>query len=282
MEIKYMGQLTMRWEGREKLPSARKPRTVLALLLLNDKTPVTTSALITELWGENPPRSALTTLQTYILQLRKCLAAMSGRSLACISEKTLVTWPCGYLARLPADATSDVAEFRRFAREGREAERRGHLAEAVRSYRAALSLSQGPLLADIEHGPLLRAEAVRMEECRLSLVERSIEGDLLLGRHREVVSELSALVAQYPYHEQLTGQLMVALVRCGRRQDALAVHQRLRARMVEDLGLEPSSHLRALQSAVLSGEPLPGPPGTGGEIPTPYAGAFATAARSHD
>ncbi|MFD3523533.1 BTAD domain-containing putative transcriptional regulator [Streptomyces sp. NPDC058653] len=249
-----MGQLSLRWNGSEKIPSAGKPRTVLALLLLNEKRPVTTGSLITELWGEDPPRSALTTLQTYILQLRKCLAAMSGQGLSRISRNTLVTWPCGYLLRVSDDATSDLSEFRRLTDVGRSAEREGDIMTAVSHFREALGLWRGPLFADIEHGPVLRAEAVRLEECRLSLIERCVEGDLILGRHREAVSELSALIAQYPYHEELAAQLMIALVRSGRRQDALAVFRSLRERMIEDLGLEPGGRLHRLQYDVLSGE----------------------------
>jgi DNA-binding SARP family transcriptional activator len=246
--------MSVRWNDRTDLPSARKPRKVLALLLLNESKLVTTRSLITELWGDEPPRSALTTLQTYVLQLRKSLAAMGGRSVAEVSKNLLVTWPCGYMFEAGECSRVDLKEFNRIAMDGRSAERRGDIRAAVGHFRSALSLWRGPLLADIEHGPLLRSEAVRMEECRLGMTERCVEGELRLGRYREAISELAALIAQYPYHEDLHALLVIALSRCGRRQDALAVFQRLRERMVDGLGLEPGARLQRLQLAVLSGD----------------------------
>ncbi|WWQ62479.1 AfsR/SARP family transcriptional regulator [Streptomyces sp. Q6] len=254
MEMRLMGPLSVSWNGRSDIPSARKPRKVLALLLLNEGKPVTVNSLLTELWGDEPPRSALTTLQTYVLQLRKSLASMGECSVTDVSRRLLMTWPCGYVFNVEENSRVDLREFRRIAAAGRAAELEGDIRGAVGHFRSALKLWRGPLLADIEHGPLLRSEAVRMEECRLGMIERCVEGDLRLGRHREAVSELSALVSQYPYHEDLHAQLMIALYRCGRRQDALAAFQRLRERMVDGLGLEPGARLQRLQLAVLSGE----------------------------
>jgi len=255
MEIQLMGPLKLQVNGRDEIPSARKPRKVLAMLLLNEGRLVTTDSLRTELWEDEAPRSALTTLQTYILQLRKALAAMTGQSVAQVSRELLMTWPCGYVLRLDDEASVDLRQFGGLAVAGRAADRRGDVHGAVEHYRHALRLWRGPLLSDIEHGSQLRSEAVRLEECRLSMIERCVEGDLRLGRHREAVSELSALVAQYPYHEELHAHLMIALSRSGRRQDALAAYQRLRTRMTAELGLEPGFRLRQLQGAVLSGEP---------------------------
>ena len=70
MEIGLLGPLVVEEQGTSIVPSAHKPRKVLALLALHADRIVTVPSLVEEIWGEAVPRSAATTLQTYILQLR--------------------------------------------------------------------------------------------------------------------------------------------------------------------------------------------------------------------
>jgi hypothetical protein len=86
-----------------------------------------------------------------------------------------------------------------------------------------------------------------------------VDAELELGADAELVAELEGLVAEQPTRERLAGQLMLALYRCGRQADALDVYQRTRARLAEDLGLEPGPSLKALQAQILSQAPSPAP-----------------------
>jgi len=110
------------------------------------------------------------------------------------------------------------------------------------------------------------------------VVEDRIEADLALGRHAHVIGELEALVAADPLRERLHQQLMVALYRCGRQADALAVYQNARRTLAEELGIEPCQALRQLERAVLEQDPsLEPPPGTGSRrVPTPVNGRRLT------
>ncbi len=72
---------------------------------------------------------------------------------------------------------------------------------------------------------------------------------------RDVVAELEALVEEHPLRERLRAQLMLALYRCGRQADALAVYQTARRALVEELGIEPSPPLRELEQAILRQDP---------------------------
>lgn len=254
MKIRVLGPLSVSHDGIDGVPTARKPRQILSVLLLNESKVVLTSALIAELWDDAPPKSALTTLQTYILHIRKLLAAMFGTALADVAREILVTRHRGYTFRV-GDGTFDLREFRNLAQRSRQTARRGDDPGTVQALREAMAQWDGPALADVEHGRILRAEVTRLEEMRLDLVERCIESELRLGRHRESVSELAGLVVQHPFHEDLHAQLMVALHRCGRRLDALAVFQRLRDSMVVEVGLEPSTKLHRLQRAILNADP---------------------------
>src|SRR5436190_2140729 len=94
--------------------------------------------------------------------------------------------------------------------------------------RKVLALWHGPPLVDVPHGPLLAVEVRRLEEDRLTAVQQRIDADLWLGRHHEVLSELTGLAARYPTHENLHAQYLLALYRAGRRTDALQAYRRLR------------------------------------------------------
>ena len=93
---------------------------------------------------------------------------------------------------------------------------------------------------------------MRLDELRLGCLEDRIEADLALGRHADVVAELELQIARHPLRERLRGQLMLALYRCGRQAEALATYQAYRRTLDEELGIDPSAELRALESAILA------------------------------
>ncbi|MFG2622121.1 BTAD domain-containing putative transcriptional regulator [Streptomyces sp. NPDC048507] len=260
MDIDVLGALAVRENGISITPTAPKPRQVLALLALHADQVVPVSALIEELWGAVPPRSARTTLQTYVLQLRALIAtALEGGDAAegdavRTAKDVLVTLPGGYLLN-SGGGTSDVKEFDRLAALGYRAMDAGDFPDAAQRLREALALWSGPAFADVHGGVQLDMETRRLEEIRLCALDQRIEADLKLGRHRELLAELTVLVSRYRTHENLHGQFMIALHRSGRRGEALDVYQRLRATLVRDLGLEPSAALRRLQRSILMAGP---------------------------
>ncbi|MFF4583203.1 BTAD domain-containing putative transcriptional regulator [Streptomyces sp. NPDC001389] len=273
MDIDVLGALAVRENGISITPTAPKPRQVLALLALHADQVVPVSALIEELWGTMPPRSARTTLQTYVLQLRALIAtALEGNDEDRTAKDVLVTLPGGYL--LNSDGgTSDVREFDRLAGLGYRAIDAGDFPVAAQRLREALALWSGPAFADVQGGVQLDMETRRLEETRLCALDQRIEADLKLGRHRELLAELTVLVSRYRTHENLHGQFMLALHRSGRRGEALDVYQRLRATLVRDLGLEPSTTLRRLQRSIL----MAGPEGGVGKQAPVAAAAVAGA-----
>nr|WP_202558769.1 AfsR/SARP family transcriptional regulator [Streptomyces sp. SID5789] len=263
-----MGALSVREHGVSITPTAPKPRQVLALLALHADRVVPVSALIEELWDDEPPRSARTTLQTYVLQLRELIAAAlaAGGEGDVTAKDVLVTLPGGY--RLDSrGGRVDFREFEQRAGAGYRAVDAEDFTGAARRLREALSLWTGTALADVSAGSRLGLEVKRLEELRLCALDQRIEADLRLGRHRELLSELTVLVNRHRMHESLHGQFMVALHRSGRRGEALSVYQRLRATLVHELGLEPSTTISRLQRSILTAAaesaPARGPETTG-------------------
>jgi hypothetical protein len=66
-----------------------------------------------------------------------------------------------------------------------------------------------------------------------------------------VVGELEALAAAHPLRERLYQQLMIALYRCGRQAEALAVYHSARKTVVGELGIEPGPGLKRVERAIL-------------------------------
>jgi DNA-binding SARP family transcriptional activator len=253
IDVELLGPLRARTEGRDVAPSAAKPRAMLALLACDAGRTVLTEAIIEELWGDDVPRSATTTLQTYVMQVRNHIGAAlaeAGRS-PDEARAVLVTRGRGY----ELAAGTDQTRYERHADEGQRAAEKGDRLGALASLRTALDLWRGPALAGVRTGSLLSAHVARLEESRLSLLVQALSLEVQLGRHDEVVGELAALAARHPMHETLHGLYMVALYRAGRRDRALQTYRRLRSTLDDRLGLEPLSSVQRLHGAMLTDTP---------------------------
>lgn len=254
MKFGLLGTLSVWDEDAHAVPSAPKQRQLLALLLLNANRVVPVADCIEELWGHTPPNTAVSTLQTYVMQLPKGLG--SSRRIDSKSVRNmLVTKDRGYLFTVePGELDLEVA--RALGQDGQGALERDDIEDAARLFRDALNLWRGPALVDVQIGPTLRTHLTGIEEFRLTCLEQRIEADLRLGRHHELLSELRQLVGQHPHHESLHAQLMVALYRSGRPAQSLETYHGIRRSLNEELGLEPSPRLRKLQQAVLASDPV--------------------------
>lgn len=252
MRIQLLGALSVRLNRVPIVPHAAKPRQILALLALNAGHLVTMSTLAEELWGDQPPPSTSTTVQTYILELRKRLANAMGPGRD--PKRVLRTLHDGYLLETSGSRT-DVEQFGELAQAGRAAAEGGDHHRAAELLRRALALWRGPALVDVRMGRVLELEAIALKEARLAMLGRRIDADLALGRHADILGELSALSARYPLNEHFFAQLITALYRAGQIDRALEEFQRLRRSLVGELGVEPSPKLKRLQQAVLSRDP---------------------------
>jgi DNA-binding SARP family transcriptional activator len=252
LTIELLGPLCLRLHETSVTPSAPKQRQVLGLLALNAGRVVTVPTLVEELWGDEPPRSYATTLQTYILQLRNALAAAYAGNAG--ARQILSTRHFGYV--LEGDACqTDVEVFDRRVRAGRSAFEAGDYYRASAELGDALQLWRGPALVDVRMGRVLEIEAASLEEQRFGAFECRIESDLELGRHASLLGELTPAVARNPMNENLCAFLMTALYRTGHVGRSLEAFRRLRSVLRAELGVEPCPRLQRLQTAILSGDP---------------------------
>ena len=231
MDLRLLGPVEVRVDGRTVALGAPKQRAVLAMLALQVGRTVSADHLVEGLWGEQPPPSAPKMVQLYVSQLRRLLDGNGAR---------IVTHGRGYELQLPGDEV-DVIRFERMLEQDRA--------------REALALWRGEALADVADEPFAAAEIRRLDELRARALELAIDADLASGRHGEVIGELEALVEQDPLRERLHAQHMLALYRCGRQAEALDAYRRARATLVEQIGVEPGTELRRLQQAILDQDP---------------------------
>ncbi|WP_223772916.1 BTAD domain-containing putative transcriptional regulator [Streptomyces sp. 135] len=269
MHFRLLGPVEAWREGRRLALGGPKPRALLAALLLEPGRVVSADALIDAIWGDRPPDTARSLIQSYVSALRRAL-----------SPDVIETQPPGYLIHADADVV-DRAAFERLTAQGRQAAAAGDHAGAARLLSEALALWRGPALGGI--GETLRAMADQLEEARQAALEERIAADLAqAGRETELVAELTALVATHPTRERLRGQLMLALYRLGRQADALAVYAEGRDVLAEELGIDPGPGLRAMHEAILRGDeellPTPRSAPAAGDAPA----AAGERPRAHD
>jgi DNA-binding SARP family transcriptional activator len=246
VRYRILGPLALLDEDGNSVPlGGRRERTLLATLLLEANQVVSRDRLIDALWGDRPPETASNALQVHVSKLRRALTDHQGNA------GPLRTESPGYVLRTsPGDL--DAERFETMVTDSLPGDKPELLSATLRT---ALALWVGPVLDGIELDASWRSDITRLEELRSSVLERRIEADLALGRHRELVGELEALVKAHPWREKLTGQLMLALYRSGRQADALGAYSRTRQVLVEEHGIDPNPALQELQMAILNQSP---------------------------
>ncbi|MFI1075868.1 BTAD domain-containing putative transcriptional regulator [Streptomyces puniciscabiei] len=253
MDIGILGPLTVRSAGREAAPTAPKPRQLLALLAVRTGQVVPMEALVDELWEHDPPASAVTVIQTYIVLLRRSLAATLQLPTEHVAQHVLPYTGWGYQLS-PSEGAHDADSFAQLTDRGSRELADGDYHRATMSFQRAVQLWRGPALADVRTGPQLLAHRTSLEESRTVAVEQRIEADLHLGRHHQLIGELSGLVIQDPLHERTHSLLMVSQYRSGRRAQALETFRKLHKNLREELGIEPSPHVARIHQRILSGD----------------------------
>ena len=238
--------------GAERLElGGTRQQIVLATLLLSANSLVTVGRLQEAIYGEDLPPTSRSQVQISVSSLRRLFASHGHAT-------TITTRARGYVIEV-GTGQLDSRRFEELVAAARAARGAGHLDRAAASYRDALRLWRGPALEGID-SQLLQAAASRLDEQRITATEDRIDLELELGRHHELVGELTELVEEFPLREQLRRQLMLALYRCDRTAEALQVYRQARKTMINELGIEPGERLQRLEHAILSSDPALDPP----------------------
>jgi len=263
MKFGLLGPLRVEDDHGELHVSSAMVRTVLAVLLLNANRVVSANVLQTALWGDRQPASARASLQNHVAKLRRQLGPQ-GRNLVLSADS-------GYLIKAKPGEL-DIEDFSSGAQRAREARLAGHWEKVAREGARALGLWRGQPFEDLPTGLWSEEATEVLQITRLELLEWRFDAELLLGQHQGLVGELAHWAALHPFREDFQRQLMLALHLGNRRAEALETYQRLRRRLSDELGIEPTPDVHKAYLKILRDSYEPGTPPT----VAPLSGAPAT------
>ncbi|HSJ91289.1 MAG TPA: BTAD domain-containing putative transcriptional regulator [Ilumatobacter sp.] len=247
LTVHVLGRVEVRRDGTPVDLGGPQQRAVIAHLALEADRVVSVERLIDRIWGDDPPRTPVGTLQSYVSRLRRAIEP--GRPAGAPAE-VLVSEAAGYrLALVPEQV--DHSRFAGLVDVARSAHLAGDPATAVEQYDQALALWTGEPLSGIGPPEVVAPIAARLEDARAGAVEDRFEALLALGRHHEVVAQLQAAVEEQPLRERRWAQLALALYRSSRQSEALRALASAREVLAEELGLDPGPELQALERRIL-------------------------------
>ncbi|MEU4285479.1 AfsR/SARP family transcriptional regulator [Nocardiopsis dassonvillei] len=254
MRLCVLGSIHLSSDGRRVTPTTGKERALLAALALTGPGRLPLRELADRLWNGSPPEGYRSTLHTYVTRLR-------GKIEAAGLDRGILTHTAeGYLLRLPAQAL-DWERFRSLRSRARALHQAGRSAEARAALEEALALWKGPALPGVG-GRWVEQLRVSMERSHQDALAVWASLAIAEGDHAEAVEVLGSALVAYPVNESLHGHLLHGLHALGRTADALAAYQRLRERLAEELGVDPSPALRRRFELLLRA--TAGPVGGGG------------------
>jgi len=239
------------WNGDLELPVGQpRQQAVLAILAMRANRIISRSELVDAVWGHDAPTSAEGGVYTYVAGLRRILEP--GRSLRG-PGRILVSSSAGYVLHLVPNQP-DATLFEQHLNRARQLRKNSDLAGAVAALDAALALWRGVAFSGVP-GPFAETERARLGELRSAAREERADALLSVGRHEEVLPDLTVMVADNPLQERMRGLLMLALYRSGRQAEALRVYEEGRGVLAEELGIDPGTDLSRIHQQVLAMDP---------------------------
>ena len=240
MRIGYLGPLTI--DGATAA-LGHHDRALLAALALRIGDVLNPGELAGAIWTAAPPASWRKNLQNGIVRVRRQ-----------VGPDLIETVPHGYRLTVEPDDV-DGPRFEQLVRRGRELLTLHEDARALYFLDQALALWRGRPLVDIEDWQPGSIEAHRLEQLRLDAEELKLEAALATGQHREVLADAQSLAAAQPMRERRWQLLALAQYQSGQQGEALRTIRDVRRMLVDELGLDPSPAVVALEEAILRQAP---------------------------
>lgn len=242
VQIHVLGTVGMVVDDRPEAVTSRSQRTVLGVLAARAGTAVTTDVLVDALWPDAPPRTAVSSLRTYVSRLRRVLG------------DAIASTPGGYRLDIDDDDDLDLLRFEDLLDRATGAPP----SVALDLLEDALDLWRGPPFGDVGDVHCIRPVCARLDERRLAAQEERAAVLLAVGRPQDAVAAAEELLAHHPLRERLWTVLVEALAAAARPTEALRAYQRA-IDALADAGLEPTAELRRAEASVLV-EDAPAPP----------------------
>jgi DNA-binding SARP family transcriptional activator len=235
--VRLLGEFSAEADGQPVELGTPRQRCVLAALAVDAGRLVPVDRVVERVWGADAEPRTRSTLHNYVSRLRRALDGV-----------TIVRRSGGYAL---IGAATDLRQFRDL-RSAADADADDEQAALLLAH--ALGWWRGHALTGV-HGEWAEAERDRLEQERLAAQHDLTDVRLRLGQGLDLVVELAARAAEHPLDERVAAQFMLALHQAGRTADALEHHQRLRKRLVEELGADPGPALQDVHQRILAADP---------------------------
>lgn len=243
LRIRLLGGLDVEGVPPDAFGS-RKARTVLRVLALGRGSPVSVDRLVDACWGDDPPTKPAEQVAVLVSRLRRAL----GR-------ERIVHGDAGY--SLVADWL-DLSELDDLAAEAVHRFQGKNHVGARAAAAAALSLVRGPVAPDELDDEWVEIERSAVDRTVARLRHVGAESALAVGDLADAAQLAGTALDHDPYDEQALRVLMAARAAAGSAASALGAYAEFRARLGEELGIDPSPQTEAVHTAILRGEPPPG------------------------
>ncbi|MBX7449043.1 winged helix-turn-helix domain-containing protein [Mycolicibacterium sp. 3033] len=251
MRVRDLGALMVTVDGVERPVAGARAATILAMLVIHVNHRVSVEALLDATWGQEATDASVSTLESHVWRLRQLLEPHRAQRQP---PTVLVNENNGY--RLVADGHAvDSVAFARLSRDVDDLMSAGSADAAIARADEALSLWRGDPYGTLGDECWARPAVARLDELHRHTNESRIDALIAVGRIEQALADLEQLIAEAPFRERLRAQQMLALHRSGRSDEALAAFQRARAALIEEIGSEPGSELRALHAQILTQDP---------------------------
>jgi DNA-binding SARP family transcriptional activator/tetratricopeptide (TPR) repeat protein len=242
VKIALLGEVTAQVDQRVVDLGTPRQRCVLAALAVDAGRLVPADRLVDRVWGADTPRRGRAILHNYLSRLRGAFAGAVA----------IVHRADGYT--LEMDQTDQAVDLLRFRALRDQARSAADDTRRVALLTEALMLWRGQPLSGLD-GEWVEGERDRWRQERSAAEGDLVDAQLSIGFGDELVVPLSARTGRHPLDERVAGQYMLALHRAGRSADALDHYRRLRERLVEELGTDPSTGLQDLHQRILAADP---------------------------
>lgn len=247
MRVRDLGSLTVTVDGIDRPVAGSRAAAILAVLVINVNRRVSVQALLEATWGERATDATVSTLESHIWRLRQLLEPHRAQRQP---PTVLINENAGY--RLVADGhTIDSLSLAHIARDAGDLLAAGRADAAITRADEALQLWRGKPYGALGDETWAQPAVARLEELRRHTAEIRLDGLIATGRADQALADLETMVAEAQLRERLRAQQMLALYRSGRADEALAVFQRTRATLIDELGTEPGPELRDLHARIL-------------------------------
>lgn len=259
LKFRVLGPVEVLRGGRQVPLGGKTTLTLLAALTLAPGSVISIDTLIGYVWDAGLPDHPRAALHNGVSRLRRLLG-----------EDVLETLGWGYRLHVAADDL-DLLRFDRQLANARHATALGREEAAIAALDDAIGLWREPLLGNVDSSSLHREVVPQLTERYLWAVESRAELCLRRGVHGGLVEQLAAVARAHPLREHIAGQLMIALVRAGRRPDALVAYNSLKCTLRDELGIDPTDVLKDLHVKILRADPDLDMADPGGRVPKRFA-----------